>query len=176
MMEGLCRAGRAVRPVLDFVYRGCGAIAAVFTCLILIIIVLQMGARWTGQQFPGSTDYAGYCMAAASYFAMAYALNHGSHIRVSLLLTHLSGLARRIADLWCFGLGAGLSGYFAFYAIKGVRVSHMLNDVSQGQDATPLWIPQLSLAIGTVVLTVALLDHFVRVLFTGTTEFHDEAH
>ena len=45
-----------------------------------------MLARWTGEVFPGAPDYAGYCMAAASFLAFANALNRGAHIRVSILL------------------------------------------------------------------------------------------
>ena len=80
-------AARALRRALDALYLAGGVVAALFMIAILVLIVLQMLARWTGQVFPGATDYAGYCMAAASFFAFAYALNHGAHIRVSLMLT-----------------------------------------------------------------------------------------
>ena len=70
---------RALRRLLDGLYALGGVIAAFFLIAILTLIVLQMLARWTGQVFPGATDYAGYCMAAASFFAFAYALNHGAH-------------------------------------------------------------------------------------------------
>ena len=69
------------------------AIAALFLILLLLVIVAQMAARWTGQQFPGSTDYAGYCMAAASFLALAHTLNRGAHIRVALLLSQARALA-----------------------------------------------------------------------------------
>ena len=62
---------RALRRILDGLYLAGGIIAAVFMVAILAIIVLQMLARWTGNVFPGATDYAGYCMAAASFFAFA---------------------------------------------------------------------------------------------------------
>jgi TRAP-type C4-dicarboxylate transport system permease small subunit len=158
--------GRALRPWLDRLYDACGAIAALFLLALLAVIVLQMVARWSGQQFPGSTDYAGYCMAAASFFALAYALNHGAHIRVSLLLSQL-GRWRRAGELWSVGISAALACYFAYYAVKGVHVSYELNDISQGQDATPLWIPQLVMAIGGSVFALALVDRFLRVAFDG---------
>ena len=97
-----------VRPWLDRLYDACGAVAAVFLLALLVVITLQMVARWSGQQFPGSTDYAGYCMAAASFFALAYALNRGAHIRVSLLLGRL-GRWRRAGELWCFAIAAALA-------------------------------------------------------------------
>jgi TRAP-type C4-dicarboxylate transport system permease small subunit len=135
--------------------------------VLLLIIIAQMTARWTGQQFPGSTDYAGYCMAASSFFALAHTLNRGAHIRVALLLTRL-GRWRRLGELWCVGIGAALGSYFAFYAIKAVWVSYQLNDVSQGQDATPLWIPQLAMALGTTLLAIALVDKFLQIALGGS--------
>jgi len=155
-----------LRRALDGLYLAGGVLAAVFLVLILVIIVAQMVARWSGHVFPGSTDYAGYCMASASFFAMAYALNRGAHIRVSLFLAKL-GRYRRWAEIWCFGIGALLAAYFAWYAIKAVYWSHKLNDVSQGLDATPVWIPQLAMAAGTTLLAIALADNLLRVIVTG---------
>ena len=166
-MMGTARAiGRSLRPWLDRLYDLCGGIAALFLIVLLLIIVAQMSARWSAQQFPGSTDYAGYCMAAASFFALAHTLNRGAHIRVALLLTRL-GRWRRLGELWCSAIGTALAWYFAFYAIKAVRVSYRLNDISQGQDATPLWIPQLAMAFGTTLLAIALLDRLLQIAFGG---------
>ena len=166
--------GRALRPWLDRLYDLCGAIAALSLIVLLLVIVAQMTARWTGQQFPGSTDYAGYCMATASFLALAHALNRGAHIRVSLLLIGL-GRWRRFGELWCFGIGAALGCYFAFYAIKAVRVSYQLNDISQGQDATPLWIPQLAMAFGTTLLAIALVDRLLRIALGGSWQLGEPA-
>jgi TRAP-type C4-dicarboxylate transport system permease small subunit len=166
-MPSVDATGRALRPWLDRLYELCGGLAALFLIILLLIIVAQMTARWTGQQFPGSTDYAGYCMAAASFLALAHTLNRGAHIRVALLLARL-GRWRRAGELWCFGIGAALGCYFAFYAIKAVWVSYELHDVSQGQDATPLWIPQLAMALGTTLLAVALVDKFLQIAAGGS--------
>lgn len=169
-MRLLFALGRTIRPWLDRVYDACGAVAALFLLALLTVIVLQMAARWSGQHFPGSTDYAGYGMAGASFFALAYALNRGAHVRVSLLLTRL-GRWRRVGELWCFSIASALACYFAYYAIKAVRVSYQLNDISQGQDATPLWIPQLVMAIGGTLFAIALVDRFLQVASGGTWEF-----
>ena len=157
---------RSVRRVLDAVYGIAGAIGALFLIAILCIIVAQMVARWTGVTFPGATNYAGYCMAAASFFALAYALNHGAHIRVSLLLSKM-GRFRRWGEIWCYGIAALTATFFARYAMKANYWSEKLNDISQGQDATPIWIPQIAMSIGTVLLAVALWDHLIRILFSA---------
>ena len=157
---------RALRRILDFLYKLGGVIAAIAMVAILSIIVLQMLARWTGNVFPGATDYAGYCMAAASFFAFAYALNHGAHIRVSLFLSAL-GRHRRWGELWCFAIGAITATYLARYAVKGTYWSWKLKEISQGLDATPIWIPQLAMSAGTILLAIAFWDHLIQLIFTG---------
>lgn len=155
-----------LRRGLDGLYYGCGLLAAGCLIAILLIIVAQMVARWTGATFPGATSYAGYAMAAASFFAFAHALNRGAHIRVSILINALEGRARWLLDLWCFTIGTALAWYLARYTVKAVYWSWKLGDVSQGQDATPLWIPQLPMAIGAIVFAVALTDHLVHLVAT----------
>lgn len=160
--------GRGLRRLLDGLYLAGGMIAALALVSILAIIVAQMIARWTGVLFPGAANYAGYAMASASFFAFAHALGRGAHIRVSILLNAL-GRHRRWLEVWCFAIGAALAWYLARYAIKAVYWSWKLNDVSQGQDATPLWIPQTAMAVGAVLLAIAMTDHLVRVLFLGSS-------
>ncbi len=149
------------RATLDWLYRLSGALAGGCLLALLAVIVLQMAARWSGLTFPGSTNYAGYLMAGASFLALGYALGQGSHIRVNLLLSRL-GRYRRLGELWCLAVGSGLSLYFAWYAIKANYLSWLLNDISQGQDAMPLWIPQLVMSFGCVVFAIALVDHLLQ--------------
>ncbi|WP_136442075.1 TRAP transporter small permease [Pacificoceanicola onchidii] len=163
----------AIRRVLDTLYLAGGVVAAVFTVLILAIIVAQMVARWTGLTFPGAADYAGYCMAGASFFAFAYALNHGAHIRVSIALNAM-GRYRRWGETFCYAVGAAVTTFVARYAWKYMLQSHKFKDVSQGQDATPLWIPQLVMVIGSILLAIAFWDNLVRLLVTGTTNVQDD--
>ncbi len=158
--------GRGLRPILDKIYLAGGIIAALCLIGILFLIVVQMLARWTGEVFVGAPDYAGYCMAASSFLAFAYALNHGAHIRVSLLLNAM-GKRRVVGEIWCFAIGTFLAVFFARYAIKMTWWSYKFSDVSQGQDATPLWIPQLAMVCGTIILAIAFIDHLVQLIFTG---------
>jgi len=105
-----------LRRLLDFIYFASGALAAVSLVAILLLIVVQMVARWTGEVFPGAASYAGYAMAAASFLAFANALNRGAHIRVSVLLNALPAGPKRLLEIWCFGLAAAIAWYFTYYA------------------------------------------------------------
>ncbi|MEM9012542.1 MAG: TRAP transporter small permease [Pseudomonadota bacterium] len=161
----MASALQTVRRLLDGLYALAGAVAALSLLAILGIIVAQMVARWIGAVIPGATNYAGYCMASGSFFALAYALNHGAHIRVSLLLSRL-GRFSRYGEIWCYAVAAVTATLFARYALKATYWSEFLGDVSQGQDATPIWLPQIAMSIGTVLLAIALWDHLIRLIFT----------
>ena len=158
---------RGVRRVLDFIYLAAGILAALCLISILLLIVAQMIARWTGEIFPGAANYAGYAMAAASFVAFANALNRVSHIRVSLLLNAVGPKMKRYVDIWCFAISAATIWYFCWHARQFVFWSWKFNDVSQAQDKTALWIPQSVMVIGGVILAIALTDHLLHLIFKG---------
>ena len=152
-----------LRVALDRLYLAAGALAGVFLVAIGVLVLLSIVTRLLGIYVAGLTDYAGYAMAASSFLALAYTFGTGGHIRVELFLDRLAGRRRRWAELWCLAAGTFLAGYLAWFSVKMVQVSHMLGDVSESADATPLWIPQSAMAIGAVLLAVALADRLVGV-------------
>ncbi|MDE0114987.1 MAG: TRAP transporter small permease [Albidovulum sp.] len=154
-----------IRKCLDWLYLVGGAIGALFLIFILCIICAQMVARWTGTTFPGSTNYAGYCMAASTFFALAYALNHGAHIRVSLFLGKM-GKYRRLGEIWCYAIAGCTMTFFAWYAFERNLQTKKFKFMSQGLDATPLWIPEISMTVGATLFAIALWDHLIRIVFT----------
>ncbi len=157
----------SLRRGLDALYLSSGVLAALCLIAILVLIVVQMVARWTGEVFPGAPDYAGYAMAAASFLAFANALNRGSHIRVSILVNAVGPGMRRLINIWCFAIGSAIMWYFVYYAGRFVYWSWKFNDISQGQDKTALWIPQSVMLIGAIIMAIALTDHLIHLLLSG---------
>lgn len=155
-----------LRRALDGLYRAALGLSALCLVGILVVIVAQMVARWSGLTFPGSAEYAGYLMASASFLAFAGALNSDAHIRVGLLLSAL-GRHRFWGELFCFAVASAAAVFLARYAVKTVWWSHKLGDVSQGQDAMPLWIVQAPMAAGAVLLALAFLDNLASLLLRG---------
>ena len=56
------------------------------------------------------------------------------------------------------GRAVVLSSAFAWYSVRLAWQSYQFHDMSTGNDATPLWIPQLSMAVGNVILAIAFID------------------
>ena len=150
-----------MRKILDALYASAAALAALFMIGLLVMVLLSIAGRQLHFNLPGSDAYAGYLMAGAGFLALAHTLKRGEHIRVTLILSHLGLRAHRWMERWAMGAAAALSLLFAFFSVRLVLQSHEYHDISTGNDATALWIPQLSMAIGTVVLAIAAIDEFV---------------
>ena len=150
-----------MRAALDRLYLAAGVLAAMFMFGTLAMVIAGVAARLLGFNVPGTDSYAGYCMAAAGFLALAHTLKRGEHIRVTLILEHLAPSPQRALELWALGVATLLSALFAYYSVRLSWQSWDFHDVSTGNDATPLWIPQLSMAVGAVVLWIAFIDEFV---------------
>ena len=149
-----------LRRSLDALYHAAGVLAAAFLVGTLAMVLTGIAGRFFHFHVPGTDAYAGYCMAGAGFLALAHTLKHGEHIRVSLLLERAGPAARRWLELWSLAAATLLAGLFAFYSVRLSWQSWQFNDISTANDATPLWIPQLAMAAGTVVLLVAFVDEF----------------
>jgi len=147
-----------MRHALDRLYDAAAWLAAACLIGVLVMVLLSIVSRQLHFHVPGTDAYAGYLMAGAGFLALAHTLKRNEHIRVTLLLQALHGRARRAIELWSLSVAALLSAAFAFYSVKLAWQSRLFNDVSTGNDATPLWIPQLAMAVGTIVLAIAFLD------------------
>jgi len=88
-------------------------------------------------------------------------LKRGEHIRVTLLLSALKGAPKRALEIWALFAASALAVLSAYYSGRLAWQSHTFNDVSTSNDATPLWIPQLSMAVGTAILAIAFIDELV---------------
>ena len=150
-----------MRRLLDGLFDGAAAMAALCMVALLVMVMLSVTGRLLHFHLPGTDAYAGYLMAGAGFLALAHTFKRGEHIRVTLLLSALSGRAKHLLELWALGASAALAGLLAVYSARLVWQSRAFNDISTGNDATPLWLPQLAMAAGTLILLSALLDEWV---------------
>ena len=151
----------AVRRALDALFDGAAALAALCMVALLVMVMLGIVGRLLQFHVPGTDAYAGYLMAGAGFLALAHTLKCGEHIRVTLLLGALKGRAKHALELWALTGASALAALLAYYSVRLAWQSHSFNDISTGNDATPLWLPQLAMAAGTLILLLALLDELV---------------
>lgn len=150
-----------MRKALDTLYDGAAWLAALCMIGLLAMVLLSIVSRLAHFHVPGTDAYAGYLMAAAGFLALAHTLKRQEHIRVTLVINALRGRAHRIMEVWALGAATFLAALGAWYSVRLAWQSHLFDDISTGNDATPLWIPQLSMAVGNLILLVAFVDELV---------------
>lgn len=150
-----------VGRALDRLYDASAALAALAMVMLLVMVLLSIASRQLRFNVPGVDAYAGYMMAAAGFLALAHTLKRGEHIRVTLLLSALRGGMRRGLEIWALAGAALLAALFAAYSCKLAWQSYAFHDISTSNDATPLWLPELAMAVGTVVFAIAFIDELV---------------
>ena len=152
---------RTIDNSLKKLYRLSGFIASVFLIFVAIFILIGISSRIFGFYIRGLAEYSGYCMASASFFALAYTFVEGGHIRITLFLEKLSGFKKKIVETWCLIIASFFSGYLAFYFIKMLIISYKFQERSEGADEILIWIPQTSVAIGSTIFFISVFHQLI---------------
>ena len=146
---------------LNKLYKFSGYVAALFLILVAVFILIGISSRIFGFYIRGLAEYSGYCMASASFFALAYTFVEGGHIRITLFLEKLHGFKKRILEIWCLIIASIFSGYLAFYFIKMLIISYKFQERSEGADEILIWIPQTSVALGAIIFFISVFHKFI---------------
>jgi len=153
-----------MRLILDRLYLWAGYAAGLFLVTIFLLMMIMSAGRQFGLNIPAGDEFAAWAMAATAFLGLAHTFKSGEMIRVGILIDRFTGLTRRLIEIVSGSLGLAFTAYFTWFACKLVYDSYRLNDLANGVLAIPLWIPQLGFAGGLVILTIAFLEEFVRVL------------
>ena len=146
---------------LNKIYKFSGYIAAFFLILVATFILVGISSRIFGFYIRGLAEYSGYCMAASSFFALAFTFVEGGHIRITLFLEKISGNKKKYLENWCLVIATFFSGYLAFYFIKMLIISYKFQERSEGADEILIWIPQTSVAIGSSIFFVCIFHKLI---------------
>ncbi len=152
---------KSINNNLNKIYKFSGYIAAIFLIFVAVFILVGISSRIFGFYIRGLAEYSGYCMASASFFALSYTFVEGGHIRITLFLEKFSGSKKRLMENWCLLISSFFSGYLAFYFIKMLIISYKFQERSEGADEILIWIPQTSVAIGSLVFFVSCFHQLI---------------
>ena len=155
-----------MRTFLDRLFQSTGYIAAAFVFGIFAVMIITSSMRMLGMNTGGSEDVVSWFTAAAAFFGMGHAFKHGDFVRVELLLSKMAPPRRRFFEILTLSAGSLFTGYIAWSVCSYVWDSYKFNDLSQGLVIVPMWVPQLSIAIGAILLFLAFLDELF-IVFGG---------
>ena len=156
----LCKIDNYLRNL----YRLSGYIAAIFLILVATFILTGIASRIFGFYIRGLAEYSGYCMAASSFLALAYTFGEKGHIRITLFLEKSNKSIRRYLELWCLSTATFFSGFLSFYFVKMLKISFNFQERSEGADEILIWIPQVSVALGSTIFFICVLHNFILLI------------
>jgi TRAP-type C4-dicarboxylate transport system permease small subunit len=153
-----------LRRALDLLYWASGALAAVCLAGICVLMLAQAAGREFGLLIRGADDITAWLCAASAFFALGHTFRHGELVRVGLWLEFLRPAARRWAELSALGITAAFVAYMVWAVTGFVYESWKFKEVAQGLLKVPIWIPQLSFALGATIFLIAVVDELTSVL------------
>ena len=153
---------QSINKNLNKLYIFSGYIAAFFLALVAVFILIGISSRIFGFYIRGLAEYSGYCMAAASFYALAYTFVQGGHIRITLFLEKMNSRLKKIFEIWCLTISSIFSGFLFFYFSKMLFISYKFQERSEGADEILIWIPQTSLAFGSLIFFICILHHLFK--------------
>ncbi len=153
-----------MRRWLDRLYDGSAYCGAFFVFAIFVVMIGGALTRPLGISLSGNDDLVSWMCAAAAFLPMASAFRRGDFVRMLLVLDNVPPARRRYAELLALLIALVASAALAVWANYGVYESWRYDEMSIGLLVVPIWIPQLSFAIGAALLLVAVVDELVTVL------------
>lgn len=160
-------APSGARRALDFLYAASGTLAAACLAAICALMLAQAFGRGAGILIRGADDIVAWLTAGCAFFALGHTFRRGELVRVGLMLEKLGERARRRAEIFALSVTLLFAGYMVWAVTRFVYQSWQFNEVAQGLVKIPIWIPQLSFALGAIIFFIAVADELLTVLRRG---------
>lgn len=160
-----------VRRALDGLYALGGGLAALCVLGILVLMVWASVGRLLEWRVSWVNDVVSWLCAAAAFLGMAYSFRNGDFVRVTLLLEAASPRVRPWLEVFALAVATLMVSYLGYWAALFTYESYVFNDIANNMVAIPIWIPQMSVVVGTLILVIAALDECVTVLRGGRPSY-----
>ena len=160
-----------LRPLLDGIdmlsrldgWLGAGCLVTLTALMLAEVLVRALSNvfPWVPADIPVAWEYSSYLMAATFTFGAAMTLRAGGHIRVTLVLARVSPATRRRMETVLAVLGVGFCGYLA-WAMAYFTWRSFESGQTSVSSGTLMWIPQIFVTFGIVLLTVQFVARFFQ--------------
>jgi len=138
------------------IVQGTGYLAGASTVLILLLVCVEVIARFFNHSTQIADEYAGYLNAAVIFLGLGYSLKEGAFIRIELLYDKLKGAT----FFWVKALitisGLIFSAILTYFLILHTAYAYTQDVRAVSILQTPEWIPMSIVVFGCAVLTLQL--------------------
>jgi len=132
-----------------------GAIAVLMT-LDIVLRALNIGA------LPWLVELTEYVLYAGTFLAAPWALRHGAHVRIDVLVVALGRRARATIGVAMDVLGCAVSVTFIWFGVIAVWEAWRDHSMQYSSWATPEWILLAPVPLAAAMLTVEFARRALR--------------
>src|SRR5258707_7116983 len=158
-------SGAGLLPRVEVPVSGASAIDAVseaVCCLLLLAMIVMIGAEAIARNLFSTSlqitdEVGGYLLVALTFLSMSVAESHGGFHRVELVQMRLRPSVRVVSQIVFDLMALAASVLVSWQLIRLALNSWRAEDVAPTPLGTPLWLPQVSMGLGMVLLCLALL-------------------
>ncbi|MEQ8291390.1 MAG: TRAP transporter small permease [Roseovarius sp.] len=165
-MSGWCRMCNAAATAdrwLRHLENAAMVVSALSIVTITVIVCAEVFLRSTaGISTLISAEYAGYLLAANVYLGLAWTFRNGGFIRVELVHGLFRGRMAALLNLLIAVIATTTLLVYTWYIIDFVLQTYRSGATSIFITRTVLWVPQLVMPIGSVLLTCSMISALVR--------------
>ncbi|WAJ37810.1 TRAP transporter small permease [Pseudomonas sp. GOM7] len=157
------------------VFDGVATMVRCITGLALVLLVLLVCAEIVARFFFNHSlkvveELAGYLVVGLTLFGASLSLRSNSLFQVGFVLHALSAGLQRLFNL-CFQLvSLGVCGVLIWQTFKLVMSSYARGNVAPTTLMTPLWLPQLLVPLGLLMIALFIVEHLIVTLRGGRVD------
>ncbi|MEO8249318.1 MAG: TRAP transporter small permease subunit [Burkholderiales bacterium] len=156
-----------MRHFLHQLHRVGAVLAGVLLVAVGAFTLVPIVARLLGLPAHSWDEVATFCMAGSAFLGLAATWRSGVHVRMELLISRIPGAMGRAMQSLALAITLLACIYFAWYATRFVLLSYSMNDVSQGLLPIPLWIPQIGMVAGLLLMCLAVAESLFDSMMAG---------
>jgi TRAP-type C4-dicarboxylate transport system permease small subunit len=152
---------KASNSIYDRVVFGCGLVGGILIILNGLFVAYEVTMRYA---FNSPTiwvlEVSIYVTMASTFLSLAYALREHAHVKVDFITNYLSGPTLILLEIFTSLLAIFFCLIMGWEGLKMATVALRNWEVSPSLLRTPVFIPQLFIPIGSLLLTL----EFIRLL------------
>ena len=162
---------RSERGAIHRLSRVVETIASLAIVIMVVLVVLEVLLRSTiGFSFGFVDELVSYLVVFVTFFGVCVTFKNRALFKVEIFYERVPETARKVLDLIHSALALVLCFLLIYYAFFLISSSYSRGTVSPTKLETPLYIPQLIIPAGLVILVVFIFDFARARLFRAKTK------
>lgn len=145
LIDSICQIGAYISAFLLWV------VAVIVTYEVVMRYCFNAPTTWVSES-------SVYLWIAVGLLGAANTLKNDGHFGITIVVDALSAKNRKRLQVTTKIVGMLYSASFVYYGAQQTYLAYVLEDVSTGLMATPLWIPWMMVPIGGTLLTLQFMN------------------